>query len=191
MAEIIPSGIILSEVSVDHNTPNYSTTSMSEIVKSRTKNLHFLTGTITLTAGEFAIGRRSIEGFLLRCRGRLNSFEIPLLYNCTGVEGQPYINGNHSIGATVINIGGLGGTLFLGDVIKFPNDDKLYYVMTEREGDGTMEIFPPLRVSQSANNSVLYTEINPIVLLSDDKQTTKYNENGIITETTLSWKETL
>ncbi len=191
MAEIIPSTIIVSDVTIEHNIPNYSTTSMSEKVKSRTKNMHFLTGDITLTAGERAVGRRAIEGFLLRCRGRLMELEIPLNYTAADAGGAPTITGNHSAGATSIAVAGIAGSFFVGDIVKFPNDNKLYYVLTDITGAGAMEIFPPLRIPQASGNPVLYTDLNPFARLTDDTQSVKYNEQGIITETTISWKESL
>jgi hypothetical protein len=60
-----------------------------------------------------------------------------------GASGSPTATG--AIGASLITVGNNFGLLPKGTFIRFSNHSKIYMTVTERSGNGTLQIYPALR----------------------------------------------
>lgn len=114
-----------------------------------------------------------IYAFIEKQRGMLETFTIvlPLISYATGTAaGTARVNGVHLAGDSTIVIDGVGGTLLAGDFIKFGSQSKIYMVVADRNGNGTLTIEPPL-IDAVANNVIITYDAVPFnVRISKDIQ---------------------
>ena len=68
---------------------------------------------------------------------------------------QPTAQG--SVNTSLITVSGNTGTLPKGTLIKFTGLDKVYMLTNERQGNGTVGIYPELRADVSAGTAFQYT----------------------------------
>jgi len=60
------------------------------------------------------------------------------------------------LNSSTISITGNNGQISKGEFIKFGNHDKVYIVTETRNGNGNLEIYPPLRMVTNAGTSIAY-----------------------------------
>ena len=69
-----------------------------------------------------------------------------------------------------IAIDGLSGTLKAGDVIKFANHTKVYMIVSDLTGPGTLSIQPGLRQATANDTAITYDNVPFLVRLNNDVQ---------------------
>jgi hypothetical protein len=190
----LPSGLIISDVSVTNVHKSYITESMTGKFQSRDSGVQRFKGTVTLTAAGGYRGGQTLNGFLAKIKGRLNKFELQL--GCTYasdtiVSGNVSVNGSRSIGSTLVTIDGYNGNVHSGQVFNAPNDDKMYICLDDISNFGTMEIVPALAVALNDNDILNFTNPSFTVILDSSETTIEHSEAGLITSTKLNWTETL
>jgi hypothetical protein len=188
----IPPLLIISDVSVTNVHKSYITESMSGKFQSRDSGVQRFKGTVKLTAPDTFRGGQTLNGFLAKLRGRLNTFELRLggTYASDDINtGQVLVNGPHSIGSTTVSIDGYNGNVNSGQVFNAPNDDKMYICLSDVTNFGTMEIIPALSVSLNNNDILNFLTPSFTVILDSNETTIEHSESGLVTSATLNWTE--
>lgn len=111
-----------------------------------------------------------VNAFVMQQRGGAETFTIvlPEVSSTSGTaSGSP--TGTGSLGSTSVTVSSLTGTLKAGDVIKFANHSKVYMVVADRSGAGTMTIEPPLKSAVSAS-AITYNNVPFTVRLASPIQ---------------------
>ena len=113
-----------------------------------------------------------LMAFIVKQRSRKENFTIipPEVEDARGTaSGTPH--GTASAGATSITLGGTGtGTLKAGDFIKFANHDKVYMIVSDLNGSGTLTIEPALREATANDTAITYDNVPFTVRLNNDLQ---------------------
>ncbi len=197
MAIQIPSGIIVSDVKIQHNIPNFYAESLSLSGRAKSRNIHRIEGSLTLTAGNPA-SQRKLEMFLLQVQGRRNTFELELGHRfssatATGSGNFLAVSGE-GIGSTSIALykSGSIGDITGGDMFNVINDDKVYMALNDTSGTpDSINIFPPLYKSLVVDSQIDFKSVKIIARLREDIQSVEYTEGGHITTYTLNFIENL
>lgn len=113
-----------------------------------------------LTRLEFAPN----AAFLSRQRGGAETFQIiiPTISNQVGsATGSMTVNnpGGYAVGADEITTAGITGTLNAGGHVKFANHAKVYTVVADRAGAGTLTISPPLTRTVADGEAITYDAV--------------------------------
>jgi len=122
-----------------------------------------------LTTAEFA----PVYAFIMAQNGMAETFQIvlPEISSKSGnATGTVQTVGADSIGETSIVIDGLSGTLKAGDVIKFANHNKVYMIVSDLTGSGTLTIEPALREATANDTAITYDNVPFTVRLNNDLQ---------------------
>lgn len=122
-----------------------------------------------MTRAEF----QPVYAFAISQQGRLGSFTIvpPVVSDTTGsATGTLAANGAHSIGDSTITIDGISGDIKAGDFVKFSGHDKVYMLVADRDGAGTMTIEPALVASVADDESIAYNNVAFTMRLNNDIQ---------------------
>lgn len=189
--EKLPDDVIISEVEVVHNTPQYATRSRSGVTKRYDRGIHYLSGSMTLTAtGDD--GSKELEAFLLRMKGVLGTFKVSLGSRFTSkVGGIASVVGNQVAGANMVSIDGFSGKVVAGSAFTVLNDSKVYFVTNSGVSGTLFNIVPALRQDVIDNTQVDFTDVEILMKLTEDSQTVTYDEGGAITTLEISWEENL
>lgn len=189
--ETMSDNIIISDVEISHNTPQYGTRSRSGITKRYDRGIHFLSGSMTLTASG-SDGAKELEGFLLRMKGILGTFKVSLGSRFTSaITGIPSNVGNLSIGANSFPIDGFVGSVVAGSAFTVLNDNKVYFVTNSGDSGSTFNIVPSLRNAVPDNTQFNFVDVEILMKLTEDSQTVTYDESGLVNTLTVSWEENL
>jgi hypothetical protein len=122
-----------------------------------------------MTRDEF----KPVYAFVLSQQGRLGTFQItpPVVSSASGnVSGTMLANGAHSIGDSTIAVDGSSGTIKAGDFVKFNGHSKVYMVIADLTGAGTLSIEPALVENVANNEQVIYDNVQFTMRLENDIQ---------------------
>jgi hypothetical protein len=114
-----------------------------------------------------------VYAFILAQNGQFETFQFvpPVVGSTSGTAtGSITTNTTVSIGATTVSLTGLTGVLKAGDYIKFANHTKVYMLMADRSGAGTVAIQPPLVSAVASGQGVTYNNVPFTVRLDNDLQ---------------------
>jgi hypothetical protein len=157
-------------VTSEHSNLRSETRSGRTIVRSLgSQRWRFTAKYDDLTREQFA----PVLAFVMSTRGGLNSFEIvpPVISTTQGsISGTPAVNGGHLSGDNTINVDSFTGTLKAGDFIKFADHSKVYMVVADRSGTGTMTIEPPLIQDVPTNTSITVSSVPFTMRVDNDIQ---------------------
>ena len=87
-----------------------------------------------------------VFAFVVAQNGQFETFTfVPPIVGSTAGTGTGTVTTNTSvaIGATTVSLTGLTGSLKAGDYVKFANHTKIYMLVADRVGAGTVAIQPP------------------------------------------------
>ncbi len=188
----IPKNAIISNLRVNHNTPNFRTESMSLIERTKSRGLHRIEGSFDLSMGGSIKDQKAMTLFLLEAEGSLNSFELDLPRHFKSeLDQNPTIIQSKGKGSTLIPLSAFAGEIDAGSCFTIPNDSKIYYIKQDATSGDEIRIYPALRQNILAGSELNF--INPVmrVRFEDDSQTVKYNNNGLIVEIGVKFKEAL
>lgn len=193
MAETIPSNLIISDVSITNEHRTYTTESMTGKFVSRDSGVQRFRGTLTLTAEDTFRGAQALNGFLAKLKGRLNEFEISLggAYASDTYDGLATVQSTTAIGSSSINLGGLVGSVHVGQVFNCPNDTKLYTCLTDITNSGVIQIVPEIRTTLNISDVLDFKTPKFTAILDSSESTIQHTENGLISSATLNWVESL
>ncbi|EDM66194.1 hypothetical protein PE36_00315 [Moritella sp. PE36] len=188
----LPSEIVISNVELTENIPNFVTESLNMKIKSRSRGLHRLEGSMDINIGKSVQAQKAWRGFLVNIQGRFNEFQIdlPLMFKSEIIR-NPTMQLANGIGSNEIALSVFVGTLYAGSMITFLNDTKIYTVLENVIGGGTMKIYPALRQAQLSNSTI--EAVNPVITakFTDDSQSYSLTENGFQLESSMEWVEHL
>ncbi|PHS21999.1 MAG: hypothetical protein COA84_14045 [Robiginitomaculum sp.] len=191
MAIEFPSGAMITNVSVTHNIPTFTTESLNLKEKSKHRNLHRLEGSLDVSLYGLK-NQKAWQAFIIKCKGRSEpiTLDLPLHFKSDTVFSNPTITIAAGIGQTAVTLSAFSGNIDAGSVVTFLNDDKTYVVENDVTGGGTMTFFPPLRQAQLINSEI--EVLNPVmnIRLDEDMQTIDFGTGHMVT-VTLSFKEAL
>lgn len=189
----LPSGLIISNVTLKHYTPQFITTSLNLKRRGRDRDIHQLQGTFDVTIASDRDLRR-FESWLCKMGGRLNQFNLRLggrFAIPTSRLTEPTISTPVGIGATSITLYAFNGEIWEGDMLNLPNDTKTYIATNDLSGGGVLNVKPSIRQQQIANTQVTMNNPTVTAMLDEDIHPIEYSEAGIITSYTCAWKEYL
>lgn len=187
----LPTDLLFSNLSVTHNIPNFKTESINMKQKTKGRGLHRMEGSIDVTIGGLR-EQKAWTAFLMKISGSLNEFQLNLpLHFRSDIIYNPSLTVAASVGATQLQVGAFPGTIYAGSCFTLLNDTKIYHITEDVSSGGIMYVFPAIRQSQLVNTPVEF--INPLITVrfTEDKQSISYDENGLITSSTLEWLEAL
>jgi hypothetical protein len=189
----LPSGALISNVSITHNTPNFKTESLNLKEKVKARGLHRLEGTCDITIGETIQDQKEWNAFLLTLQGSYGSFvlDLPRHFKSEDLVANPTITVGATVGQNQLQLSAFTGTIFAGSCFTVPNDTKIYYILNTVVGGETAIIYPALRQDILVNSTIEF--INPVITarFKEDSQTVDFTENGFIIESTMEWNEVL
>lgn len=194
MTEIVirDSDYIISDVKVKTLTPNFLTESLTGKVNAKSRGLHSLQFTFSITL----VDDRDVKRFnalMMKLKGRLNPFTLSLL---DGTDGKGSFNplvtdailrltNEAKIGDSVIQVAA-NSLIEAGTMFQLPNDSKVYTILDDVRS-GAVEIFPAIRVAH-ADNTTLKLGVEPLLRLDSDEFELTYDRTQ---EITLTAKEVL
>lgn len=184
----IPESVIISDVTVSHNTPSFMNEMMSLHTESKGRNIHRFEGEFTATMPTLK-SQKAWTSFLLRLGGRAGTFSLDLpLHFKSDITTNPTLSTGASTGNNTISIS-TTEQIDDGSCFTLPNDSKIYHLLEDVDGNGSYSIFPPLQQSQLTGAIVNFK--TPVIScrIDNDKPQITHSEQGIITETTLSFIE--
>lgn len=187
----LPSNLIFSDLTLTQEIPSFTNESLNMKVRSKSRGLHRLSGTMDVTI-EDLIDQRAYLSFLAKCKGRASSFELDLpLHFKSEVGSNPTTTSSVSIGSTQFNLSYFTGTIHEGTFFNMPNDDKTYVATNTISGGGTLTFFPAMRQSHFSGSRV--EVMNPVITVrfQEDNQRVDFIEQGKIVTTSLEWQEAL
>ncbi len=165
---------IISEVSVSHDTPNFYTESINGVGNAKSRGLHTLSVTATVTLTD-AIDIKQFSALMLRIRGRLNPFRLSLQ---DATDGKGYCNPLHTdvapmlsnaltVGQNRMVLGGFSGVIPAGSIFQFPNDSKTHVLLNDVKPNQEAEFFPAIRVAHDVKSRLNFSPV-PLVRLDGD-----------------------
>jgi hypothetical protein len=114
-----------------------------------------------------------IDAFIESQEGSLDTFQIvlPVLSDSSGsATGTARAAAAGSVGDSTISVDGFTGTLKAGDVFKWSGHSKVYKVISDRDGAGTLSFFPALVAAVADNEVITYNDVPFTVRLNNDIQ---------------------
>lgn len=189
----LPDGVILSNVNVIHEIPNFKTTSMNRIVKVKGRGIHVFKGNIDVTIGGDVRTQKRYNSFLTKAQGSLNPFELDLSmhFKSEHMTENPTTLNAIDIGATKMTLGTFVGEVYEGSYFTLPNDSKIYVAQNDATSGQELSFFPAARQSVLQNGEINF--ISPVIKARfvGDVQSQSMVENGLILEATLDWEEAM
>lgn len=181
---------LISNVNVTHFTPQFFSTSVNLKDRAKDRDLHQLKITFDVTLGDDA-KKRSFESFLMKAKGRLNTFYLDLgdRFNSNTATDTPLTSSSVAAGVNQVPIDSFTGSIIDGDMVQFLNDSKIYIATNTVTTSGLLSITPSLRVNQT-NNSPLTLETKPEVRIDTDEVQIDYGQ-GIVHTFSMSVIEVL
>ncbi len=194
MSISLPSNLIISNVTLSHNTPTYYSESLDFKSKSVDRGIHRLEGTIDVTTNNNA-EKRALEAFMLKVRGRANPFYIDLpdrFKSNTVISANISTNVAGNPGDNTIAVGAFIGNISAGDMFTILNDNKTYVVLDDKlPGAGLINIYPPLRKGFVSGTPLDFNTNKIYARFRQDTQTISYTNGGLIHTSTLAWMEAM
>ena len=144
-----------------------------------------------MTLAEF----KPIQGFIARCQGPLNEFDLVIPTVSDTSSGYPnqstQVNSAGSAGATSVDVlsNQTSSTILkAGDVVRFPNHSKVYMVTqdvtTDGSGLGVLNFQPGLviavEVYDSAGATIQVNQVPFRMILTNDLQEFGYRTDGLV-----------
>lgn len=180
---------LVSDVSITHTTPNFSTVSNNFIHNSVSRGLHRLKVNFTIhLVNEADI--RKFEALMLKIRGRLNPFKLSLQddtdakghCNPLAFNARPMCVSDVSVGQNNITLNNFSGVIPAGTKFSLPNDSKVYTILDDVKSGKTVEVFPAIRIAHPAKTPL---NLKPVLTLrlEADEFTIKYEQASSITLT--------
>lgn len=172
MSGIYPATPVFKSINFTSKYYNLSSESISGRTQVRNiggQRFEFSAAYSKLSRSEFA----PVQAFVMAQRGMAETFSIvlPEISSQSGdASGTVLTSIAEDIGQTDISIDGLVGTLKAGDMIKFDNHSKVYMIVSDLTGPGTLSIQPALRVAVSDNTALTYDNVPFTVRLNNDVQ---------------------
>lgn len=115
-----------------------------------------------------------VQAFLEAQEGSKETFQIVLPVYSTqpgNAAGTIQASAAGAIGDTSLAVDGfLSGTLKAGGFVKWSGHSKVYQVLADRAGDGTLSFFPPLVEAVADNETLVYSAVPFTVRLDGDTQ---------------------
>ena len=160
---------------------------VSNTVKSETRSGKIQVRTVGAQRWEFTASYKDITraqfmpvaAFVMSQDGSTGTFTItpPVISSARGnVSGTVSVNGAHTAGDSTIAVDGFTGTIAAGDLIKFSGHSKVYMVVSDRAGAGTLTVTPAITENLADNEAVTYDNVPFNVRLKNDVQ--EYKANG-------------
>jgi hypothetical protein len=140
----------VAPMSVKTEEPSFSSDSLS--LKRRIEKRPAQRWSITSPVEPLSFGAHKLFSLLVR-KGHSGLFTIVTPQNYGVIKARTSTGGivaTGSAGASSVAIGGNTGLLPDGTFVKFANHSKVYMLTADRNGDGSVGIYPELRVSVSA-----------------------------------------
>jgi len=196
MAEKIPTNLIISDVTITNEHRTYTSKSISGIQYRQDSGIQKYSGSLTLTASGFD-SAKILNGFLIKLRGRLNSFELQLggAYGYDNITTNPKLNASYNIGSETINISPFIGNdkIYAGSVFTLPNETKLYTIIDDIPlyGNPSVGIVPALKIQHNINEDINFINPKFTVILDTNNTTITHNNGGLISSVILTWTEEL
>lgn len=194
MADIyFPSDLIISNMSINHNTPNFYNESINMVGSSQDRGIHRLEGSFDVSIISER-HQKAFEGFLLKVRGKLKPFYLTLArgrFTSSEVLSTPTLNGSHGIGENILSLKAFSGNIRSGDMFTILNEDKVYIALDDRTGAGDVEIYPPIRKTFVDSTPLNFINFKILMRLSSDIQSIDYEESGLIHTATINFQEAL
>ena len=127
----------------------------------------------------------AVKAFI-RLTGVGASFQIELPEHSDArgtVSGTVRVNllAGYPAGTSAIAIDGITGTLLEGDFIKFAGHDKVYMVVADRSGAGTLTFSPSLRVAVANNEVITYDGVEFTVRIPSNKMSYSISNDSLET----------
>jgi hypothetical protein len=192
MSKLIPSNLMITDVSITNYHRSYSTEAMNGIRKGRDSGVQWFKGNITLQAyGHSNI--RLLNGFLASLKGRLYEFALPL----NGAYANPKLGRNptfrvlNTAGSNSIDITHTSNLIGMGSVFTVPNETKLYTLLEDVGATGVYAITPALKREHTSPEVINFINPSITAVLNDNETTITHEGNGLLATATLSWREYL
>lgn len=190
----LPDGCVISNVVVNHNTPQFATKSLSLKQKTKERNLHQLSGSFDVHLPDERTQKR-FESWLCKVRGRANAFELKLSGRFTAgshlAQLTPKLFTETTSGVTTITLRAISGEVWEGDMFTFANDRKVYVATSDGSSSSkTISFYPPARIAHHINEPLNF-DVTVTAMLNEDLQTITYEESGLIHTVTVNWTEYL
>lgn len=191
MANLIPSQLMITDVSITNYHRVYATRSLSGVQLRRDSGIQWFKGEITLQAYGYD-NVRLLNGFLANLKGQLNAFELPLkgAYVNKGIGSNPKLSMSLNRGSNKIQINHTGSVIGAGSVFTLPNETKLYTLLEDApKGTGGYSIVPSLKASHSYFETVNF--MSPVItaVLDSNETTIRHEGNGQLASATIAWNE--
>ncbi|MGL4843965.1 MAG: hypothetical protein ACRC2Y_05015 [Aeromonas veronii] len=165
---------IISDVSVTHEIPTFSTTAINGVTTTKGRGLHFIKASATVTL----VGVEDIKRFsalMLNIKGRLNPFRLSLQDSSDGKGGcnplytnaSPILSNDIGIGAVSMVLGGFSGVIPAGSFFQFPNDSKIHCLTADAKPNQEARFFPAARVPATAKSRLNFSPV-PLMRLEAD-----------------------
>ncbi|MFZ9066257.1 MAG: hypothetical protein ACO23R_02675 [bacterium] len=114
-----------------------------------------------------------VLAFIMAQKGMAETFTIvlPDISSKHGdASGSVSTSAGAAIGASSVSVTGLSGTLKAGDLIKFANHSKVYMIMSDLTGSGTLSFQPNLVATVNTSEVVTYDSVPFTARLANDIQ---------------------
>lgn len=178
---------ILSDITIQHITPNFYTESVNFIGNAKSRGLHRLGIDFTITLENSADTKR-MEAFLLSIRGRLNPFYLQLspeeFHNPLYTNADPFLANSISIGQHSMVLTGVSSMIPAGSKFQFANDDKVYTTLTDGSNNKAIEFFPSSRQAHVIKEKLNFNPA-PLIRLVEDTVKINYERASSVTFRTM------
>lgn len=167
-------------------TPDFTTLGVSSVqnnLKSETRSGKHQIRTIGAQRWAFTASYRLLTraqfapvwAYVISQEGMLNPFTIvaPVISHTSGTAtGTLRVNNvaGYAAGTSVLAVDGIAGTLKAGDFIKFNGHTKVYMVVSDLTGVGSLTITPELTENVVNDEIILYRDVPFTMRLKNDVQ---------------------
>jgi hypothetical protein len=172
MSGTYPSSPVFSSLNFTSEYFNLSSQTISGRIQVRNiggQRFKFTSSYPPLSRTEFG----PVLAFVMAQRGMAETFTIvlPEISSKHGnASGTVVAAVGAAIGATSISVSGLSGTLKAGDLIKFANHSKVYMIMSDLTGAGTLSFQPGLVASVGTSEQITYDNVPVTARIANDVQ---------------------
>ena len=189
----IPSDIIISNVKITHNIPNFKTESMNLTERTKSRGIHRLEGTLDINIGGSIKAEKAWNAFLVSVQGSYNEFELelPLHFVSENIDTNPICPDTILIGSNQMILNGFTDEVYAGSCFNFDNDSKIYYTKNTVKSGEVVEFFPAARVQQLQNTTIEFIRPKILARFTKDDQPIDFTEAGKVIKVSMDWKEAL
>ncbi|NEX74814.1 hypothetical protein G4923_09300 [Aeromonas rivipollensis] len=171
----------VGNVSIDQQTPNFFTETVSGRVRSYERGLHMISFKFDVWLPYDSDVKR-MNAFMLQCRGRANPFVLDLgnsstWFNpLTSQARRITLGANAGIGQKNITLVGSVSSISEGEYFQMPNDTKLYVVIGK--SGQNVEVYPPLLIAHKSGETLNFENPRPQLRLEKDEFTLNLEGRG-------------